>query len=189
LTIDSRGRNFTLSMAFQNLSHHISTELTAHNIQTKSRNMSQFAPISAERRICPKCRDCGATMRLYGIEPHPTIDRTDLLTYVCSDCDAVEAETAVPEKLTPMDSLLAQKAFDAETTHILGSAFDAAWERLEATNTVPTDQRQAASTRELLAKFIITAVEQGERDPHRVMEKALLRLKIILRRDVEVGGV
>jgi hypothetical protein len=152
-------------------------------IQTESRNMSQFAPIS-----CPKCRDCGAAMRLYGIEPHPTTDRTDLLTYVCSDCDAMQTETAVPEKLTPLDSLLAEKAFDAETTRILGSAFDAAWERIEATNTVPADQRQAASMRELLAKFIIAAVEQGETDPHRVMEKASLRLKIVLRRDVGVDA-
>jgi hypothetical protein len=146
--------------------------------------MSQFAPISAERRSCPKCRDCGAKMRLYGIEPHPTIDRTDLLTYVCSDCDAVEAETVVPEKLTLMDSLLAQKAFDAETTHVSGSAFDAAWDRIAAADTLPTDNGQAASMRELLAKFIIAVVEQGETDPHRIMEKALLRLKIILRRDV-----
>jgi hypothetical protein len=43
--------------------------------------------------------------------------------------------------------------------------------------------------RELLARFVIGAVEQGETDPHRVMEKALLRLKIILRRDVGVGDV
>ena len=113
--------------------------------------MSQFAPISAERRSCPKCSDCGAAMRLFGIESHPTMGRTDLLTYVCNHCDAVQTETVAPEKLTPMDSLLAEKAFDADTTHVLGSAFDAAWERIEATNTVPADQRQAASMRELLA--------------------------------------
>jgi hypothetical protein len=159
--------------------------LTTHNIRNESRNMSQLAPIGAEGRSYPKCRDCGSTMRLFGIEPHPTIDRTDLLTYVCSDCEAVE--TAASEKLTPMDSLLAQKAFDAETTHILGSAFDAAWDKIAAAGTLPTANGQAVSMRELLAKFIIAAVEQGERDPHRVMEKALLRLKIILRRDVEVG--
>jgi hypothetical protein len=41
--------------------------------------------------------------------------------------------------------------------------------------------------RELLAKFIIATAEQGERDPNRLIEKALLRLKIILRRDVGVG--
>ena len=126
-------------------------------------------------------------MRLFGVESHPTIDGADLLTYVCSDCDAVETETVVPAKLAAMDSLLGEKAFDAETTHVLGSAFDTAWERMEAANTVPTDKVQAASMRELLAKFIIAAVEQGETDPHRIMEKALLRLKIMLRRDVAVG--
>jgi len=150
--------------------------------------MSQLAPIRAERRRRPKCRDCGARMRLFGVEPHPATDRTDLLTYVCSHCDAVQTETVAPVKLTPVGSLLAKKAFDAETTRVLGSAFDAAWERLEGSNTLPTDKRQATSAREQLAKFIIAAVEQGETDPHRVMEKALLRLKITLRRDVGVGA-
>ena len=150
--------------------------------------MSQLAPIRAERRERPKCRDCGATMRLFGIESHPTIERTELLTYVCNNCDEVQTETVVPGKLTPMGSPLAEKAFDAETTHVLGSAFDAAWEKIEAANIVPTDKGQAASVRELLAKFIIAAVEQGETDPSRLMEKALLRLKIILRRDVGVGA-
>lgn len=150
--------------------------------------MSQLAPIRADRRTRPKCRDCGATMRLFGIEPHPTIDRTELLTYVCNCCDEVQTETLVREGLTPMGSLLAENAFDPETTHVLGSAFDAAWERIKLTNTVPTDKGQVASMRELLAKFIIAAVEQGETDPYRLVEKALLRLKIILRRDVEVGA-
>jgi len=77
-----------------------------------------------------------------------------------------------------MDSLLANKTFDAETTRVLGSAFDAAWERVEATNILPTDKRQVASTRELLAKFIIAKAEQGEKDPKRLIETALLRLQL-----------
>src|SRR5262249_16528996 len=140
--------------------------------------MTQLAPIRAERRSCPKCRDCGATMRLFGIESHPTIDRTDLLTYVCSRCDEVQTEIVAPAELKPMDSLLANKTFDAETTRVLGSAFDAAWERVEATNILPTDERQVASTRELLAKFIIAKAEQGEKDPKRLIETALLRLRL-----------
>ena len=99
--------------------------------------MTQLAPIRAEKRKCPRCRDCGATMRLFGIEPHPTIERADLLTYVCSHCDGVQTEIVVPAKLKPMDSLLANKAFDAETMGVLGSAFDAAWERVEATDIRP----------------------------------------------------
>jgi hypothetical protein len=117
-------------------------------------------------------------MRLFGIESHPTIDRIDLLTYVCSRCDEVQTEIVAPTELKPMDSLLANKTFDAETTRVLGSAFDAAWERVEATNILPTDERQVASTRELLAKFIIAKAEQGEKDPKRLIETALLRLRL-----------
>jgi len=134
-------------------------------------------------------------MKLFGIEAHPTIDRTDLLTYVCSHCDGLETETVphanskrLPKKgmVMPMNLLLANKAFDTETTQLLGSAFDAAWETVKASNGPLLDERHVASMRELLAKFIIATVEQGERDPNRLIEKALLRLKIILRRDVGV---
>src|SRR5215467_13580299 len=109
--------------------------------KTENRNMTQLAPIRAEKSKCPRCRDCGATMRLFGIEPHPTIDRADLLTYVCSHCDGVQTEIVAPAELKPMGSLLAHKAFDAETTRVLGAAFDAAWEKVEATNMLPTDKR------------------------------------------------
>jgi hypothetical protein len=135
-------------------------------------------------------------MQLFGIEAHPTIDRTDLLTYVCSHCDEVETETVphaklklVPKKGTGMPmNLVVAKAFDSETTQLLGSAFDAAWETARASNGPLLDERHVASMRELLAKFIIATVEQGERDPNRLVEKALLRLKIILRRDAGVGA-
>src|SRR5262249_2145226 len=123
--------------------------------KTENRNMTQLASIRAERRSCPKCRDCGATMRLFGIEPHPMIEETDLLTFVCSRCDGVQTEIEPPAELKPISSLLANNAFDAETTRVLGSAFDAAWEKVEASNTLPTNKRQVASMRELLAKFVI----------------------------------
>jgi hypothetical protein len=42
----------------------------------------------------PNCNRCGAEMRLFGIESHPTIDGTDLHTFVCTQCDAVQAEIA-----------------------------------------------------------------------------------------------
>jgi hypothetical protein len=79
-----------------------------------------------------------------------------------------------------MDLLLANKAFDAETTHLLGSTFDAAWERVKASDSLPTDKGHVRSIRELLAKFIIAMVEQGEKDPKRLTNDALLRLRIIL---------
>jgi hypothetical protein len=136
-------------------------------------------------------------MKLFGIEAHPTIDRTDLLTYVCSHCDGLETASVphgnskrLPKNgmVMPMNLLLANKAFDAETTQLLGSAFDAAWATATASNGALRDERHVASMRELLAKFIIATAEQGERDPNRLIEKALLRLKIMLRRDVGVGA-
>ena len=86
----------------------------------------------------------------------------------------------------PIDLLVANKAFDAETTHLLGSTFDAAWERVETSDSLPTDKGYVLSMRELLAKFIIAMVEQGEKDPKRLIEKALARLRIILRHDAGV---
>jgi len=81
--------------------------------------MTRQAPARAERRSRPKCSECGATMKLFGIEAHPTIDRTDLLTYVCSHCDGLETETVphakskrLPKKGTVMPmSLLANNAY------------------------------------------------------------------------------
>jgi hypothetical protein len=31
-------------------------------------------------------------MRLFGLEPHPTVERTDVRTYVCHVCEAVQVE-------------------------------------------------------------------------------------------------
>jgi hypothetical protein len=54
--------------------------------------MNQLAPTKHESLSGPICRDCGARMRLFGIEAHPTVDRTELRTYVCSYCDEVQTE-------------------------------------------------------------------------------------------------
>jgi hypothetical protein len=43
----------------------------------------------------PACSDCGKSTRLTGIEPHPTEQHTDLRTYQCVVCDAVQVQ-AVP---------------------------------------------------------------------------------------------
>jgi len=42
----------------------------------------------------PTCRTCDLTMRLFGIEAHPTIKRAELHTYLCPRCDAVETQMA-----------------------------------------------------------------------------------------------
>jgi hypothetical protein len=40
----------------------------------------------------PICNQCGGPMRLTGIEPHPTQAHTDLRTFQCLICDAVQAK-------------------------------------------------------------------------------------------------
>jgi len=57
-----------------------------------SSTMNQLAPTNQDNLSAPICRDCGASMRLFGIETHPTVERTDLRTYVCSYCDEVQTE-------------------------------------------------------------------------------------------------
>jgi hypothetical protein len=49
------------------------------DILLRERERDEFAPLF--------CEDCGASMRLIGIEPHPVEDETDLLTYCCTACD------------------------------------------------------------------------------------------------------
>jgi len=39
----------------------------------------------------PACTKCGGRTRLVGIEPHPIKDHTDLRTYECLACDALQA--------------------------------------------------------------------------------------------------
>jgi hypothetical protein len=53
-----------------------------------------------EQLLCPTCALCGAQMRLIGIEPHPTIYRTDLRTFICTGCDELETETVPLGRVT-----------------------------------------------------------------------------------------
>lgn len=41
----------------------------------------------------PDCAECGKSTRLTGIEPHPTEKLTDLRTYQCVVCDAVQVQS------------------------------------------------------------------------------------------------
>jgi hypothetical protein len=41
--------------------------------------------------VLSNCTQCGAKMRLYGIEPHPTRD-ADIITYECTRCDGIQTE-------------------------------------------------------------------------------------------------
>jgi hypothetical protein len=40
----------------------------------------------------PPCHRCGAGTRLFGLEAHPTVERSELRTYVCPQCEGVQTE-------------------------------------------------------------------------------------------------
>jgi hypothetical protein len=79
---------------------------------------------------------------------------------------------ATKEPVMRMVALLANAAFDSETTELLGAAFEAAWEKLKTAGTL-AEGSDAALTRELLAKRIIEMAKRGERNPDRLVENAL----------------
>ena len=60
--------------------------------------MKVVAPKDAKLLACPNCVRCGSKTRRYGIEPHPTAGQTDLRTYVCTGCDAVQTEVVPLEQ-------------------------------------------------------------------------------------------
>jgi (2Fe-2S) ferredoxin len=66
-------------------------------------------------------------------------------------------------------------AFDPDEVHILIAAFDKAWETIQASGVVYA-QAKAEAVRAILAKHIIEAAKQGERDYARLRDGALLAL-------------
>src|SRR5262245_42260617 len=72
-----------------------------------------------------------------------------------------------------MVALLSNAAFDSEDTELLGAAFEAAWEKLNAAGSALAEGSEAALIRELLAKRIIELAKRGERNPDRLVEMAL----------------
>ncbi len=85
----------------------------------------------------------------------------------------VSGETAVPIAL-----ILANSAFDAETTALLASAFDTAWDMVKKSGSPLAADENAASTRDLLAKRIIEMGQQGERGRQRLVDDALAHLAV-----------
>ena len=57
---------------------------------------------------------------------------------------------------------LADAAFDAEATRVLGLAFEAAWQVVKTSGAV-ADEAQADSIRECLARRVIEMGRRGER--------------------------
>lgn len=54
--------------------------------------MKSIAAYATEKPVFPACERCGGVTRLIGIEPHSTIERTELRTFVCTQCEAVQVE-------------------------------------------------------------------------------------------------
>jgi hypothetical protein len=73
---------------------------------------------------------------------------------------------------------LAGLAFDPETTAVLASAFDTAWDRLVRSAGPMATETDKHALREQLAKQIIAAAQDGERDPRRLVERALSYLAL-----------
>jgi hypothetical protein len=78
----------------------------------------------------------------------------------------------------PMAKLLSSRAFDPETTSLLGAAFDKAWQTMQTSGSPLADEKHAAATREILAKNILAAGHRGDRDIHQLVEEALALLII-----------
>jgi hypothetical protein len=66
--------------------------------------------------------------------------------------------------------------FDPQTINILVRTLDEALERFRASRPRLNGQSEAART--ALAKHIVDMAKAGERDPQRLIESALLRLKL-----------
>jgi hypothetical protein len=74
-----------------------------------------------------------------------------------------------------MHSLVTNNVFDAATTKILASAFDAAWEELESSG---AGERHVVETRELLAKHIMALAQRGERNPNPIDKECFASFRI-----------
>ena len=64
--------------------------------------------------------------------------------------------------------------FDPDDIRILVAAFEKAWASVEASGAAVNTESKAASARAILAKHIIAAATQGERDQGRLRDGALL---------------
>jgi hypothetical protein len=52
--------------------------------------MEQTQLILLNPLVPPACETCGMVTRLVGLEPHPTSQKTDVCTYQCNSCGAVQ---------------------------------------------------------------------------------------------------
>ena len=75
-----------------------------------------------------------------------------------------------------MLTYLKEAAFDPEDVQILTSAFDKAWEAVQASGAKFDTEIHSRAARTVIAKHIIEAAKQGERDQRRLRDGALVAL-------------
>jgi len=124
-------------------------------------------------------------MRIFGIEPHATFVGMALRSHECPQCENLQTDMVPsaqewldpPEEnpVNPTSGLSVGEGFDAEIVDPFGSAFEAAWQSLQLSDSRLTHEPHIAYTRELLAKWILVGM-QGERDRDQLVEKALALL-------------
>ena len=125
-------------------------------------------------------------MRVFGIERHATFVGVALRSHECPQCENLQIDMVPsaqkwldpPEgnPVNPTFLLSVSEGFDDEIVDIFGSAFEAAWQSLQVSDSRLTQEPHIASTRELLAKWILVLGKQGERDRNQLVEKALALL-------------
>ena len=69
-------------------------------------------------------------------------------------------------------------AFDPDTVQILCGALDIAWQTVEIDKAAFNVDGNAVHAREVLAKHIVALANLGERDPQRLIDGALARLRL-----------
>ena len=124
--------------------------------------MQSFSPKSATER--PPCPKCGASMLLTRIVPKKLGINQRLLMR--------QLGYAITEG--EMAYIRETEEFDQETLHILGNALDEAWRRVKSNHL----NGRAYGARTVLAQHIFAMAKQGERDPHRLIDGALMRLTL-----------
>jgi hypothetical protein len=125
-------------------------------------------------------------MRVFGIERHPTLLGMALRSHECPQCESLQtdivpsaqewSDPADDNPVSPTFRLSVSEGFDDEIVDIFGSAFEAAWQSLQLSDSRLTHEPHVASTRELLAKWILVLGKRGERDRNQLVEKALALL-------------
>ena len=79
-------------------------------------------------------------------------------------------------RLLAQDFGVFDQVFDAEDMQILSAAFDKAWEAVQASGEVFDSKARVDTARAILAKHIIAAAKDGERDEGRLRDGALVAL-------------